>query len=122
MSLTVLAPVTEVWGLEVAPVADGIAAMFRRGKLHSFAVVGQSNEGFVTVPIVRWATLRMVADRAKVASAVYVPAGDEGKDLWYVSFPPSSGLDYASVRDPVHGCVVSIPKSGFAVVKKKEAA
>lgn len=117
-----LSPVTGVWQLAITPTAPGIAAMFRGPKLHSLAVVGQSLDGFVTVPLALWSQLRQMASVAHVPSSVYVVPEEEGKPLWFAAWPEQAGLGYSVRSDPVHGCVVAIPKAEFKPVVRKDAS
>jgi hypothetical protein len=115
--LTEIVALTEIWGLQIHAADIGIAAMFKGGNLHSFGAVGKSNDAHVLVTFYVWAQLRFLSDRAKVASAIYVRAGEK---LFYVNFPPMSGLDYRIVWDAVHGVCVQIPKTEFKLIERKE--
>lgn len=114
--LASLAPIEQVWPVKVHVVNAGLAAIFSRGKLHSFACVGRSEEGkpIVSVPVTSWANVRLVSDRCKVPSSVYI---ETTKGLYYHSWPPHAGLDYSAQPDDVFGCVIQIPKRDFKLVE-----
>lgn len=120
MTLATLQPVEALWGCQLTVIGAGIAAIWRgNGKtLHSVATLAWPvpRQEYCHVGVMAWSTLRMIADRLNVASAVFVEPGD--KTLRFASWPPISGLGYPIRPDATAGAVVCLPKKEFKPVEQ----
>lgn len=115
--LAIITAVESIWPVKLHVLTRGIGALFNRGKLHSVCAVGQNtDQNYITVPLVQWANLRLLSTDIAATSAVFVDTGKNS--LVYANWPPHSAMKYPVTEDPVWGAVVRVPKSEFKPVER----
>ena len=108
--------VRELWSMDYILVeGTAIYTMWRKGQLHSLAVVGNDLNNKVYIPIRTWAELRTLGDRLHVPTACYINVEEE---VYYCKWPVISGLMYPVMRS-TSGGVVSIPATEFQMITTK---
>ena len=117
--LNVLQAVAKIWPVKTEVCSGlGVYTMWARDNLHSVATVAGQANGFVRVPVIQWATLRMLGDRLHVPTVIFF--GHHDGTIEYATWPVHSGLKYQTILDTAYpGGVVSIPRSEFKIVERK---
>lgn len=122
-TLSILAPITDIWGLEVGVIGPGLAALWGRRngepRMHHLGSIGLNdpNARHIAIPFEEFYMLRWLSQNAQVPHAFYVEGREGG--LMYVQYPAQSVVSFQPIPDPTRGAVVPIPKADFKMVEKK---